>query len=929
MKPFNPSGAFERFPEGGGKLRQLAVRGAGVTLLSSGMGLGIQVISTVVLARLLTPKDFGLVTMVTTFSLLLANFGFNGLTEAIIQREEMDHALASTLFWINLAVGLVLTAAFAASGTLLARFYHDPPVRQVAIGVSLTIFLTSVSVVHLALLKRAMHFTRVSLNDVGARFISVVVSILLALAGWGYWALVAGTIALPLTISGGAFLLCRWMPGLPRRVGGTASTLKFALHTYGNFTVNYFSRNTDNLLVGWRFDARSLGFYKKAYDLFALSAGQLVSSIAVVVVAALSRLTRDIAQYKRYLLSAITVIAFVGMGLGAALTLTGTDVIRILLGPGWEPAGHIFTYFGPGIGVMVLYHTHGWIHLSIGRADRWFRWALVEFAVTVLLFIVALPWGPVGIAVAWTASFWLLTIPAMWYAGRPIGLGVKEVLAAVWRYGAASLLAGGLTYVLLGAIPFLATAPDLRGAMLRLASTLTVFTSLYLSAVVILHGGFRPVYQIVSLIREMIPMAKVAVVPVETSWEHAPDSAVEGDSGSIAPVGSAGDNLPLVSILIPAYNAEAWIAGTIKSALSQSWPRTEIIVVDDGSTDQTVARAREFEVQGVRVVEQKNQGASAARNKAFSVSSGDYIQWLDADDLLAPDKIARQMEFVHRGVRPRTLLSSPWGHFMYQPTRARFVPSGLWCDLTPVEWLLRKMDQNVYMQTASWLVSRELTEAAGPWDIRLLGDDDGEYFCRVLLASEGVRFVPGAKVYYRAFQFNSLSYIGRFPQKIDAHWLSMKLHIQYLRSLEDSPRVAGACLQYLRDSLIYFYPDSGRIVREMEEMARELGEELGAPYLSWKYVWIERLFGWTATKHIQQLARKLRWSTKRSVDKILLGIQSAEARPFPEDAAPSGDGVFSALSGSWPVPSTQGLGTGTTPSGVKMQSAKGPGPERS
>ena len=286
-------------------------------------------------------------------------------------------------------------------------------------------------------------------------------------------------------------------------------------------------------------------------------------------------------------------------------------------------------------------------------------------------------------------------------------------------------------------------------------------------------------------------------------------------------------DLPLISILIPAYNAQEWIADTIHSAIAQTWPRTEIIVVDDGSSDSTLAIARTFESQGVRVISQKNQGASAARNTAFLHSRGDYIQWLDADDLLAPDKIARQMELVMKGLSPRTLLSSPWAHFMYRTRHAEFIPSSLWCDLSPKEWLLCKMEQNIYMQTATWLVSRELTEAAGPWDIRMIGDDDGEYFCRVLLASNGVRFVPEAKVYYRAFQFASLSYIGRFPHKIEAHWASMQLHIRYLRSFGDDARVRAACLQFLRDSLIYFYPETSHIVQEAEQLASELGGSLG------------------------------------------------------------------------------------------------------
>src|SRR5271165_1180166 len=225
---------------------------------------------------------------------------------------------------------------------------------------------------------------------------------------------------------------------------------------------------------------------------------------------------------------------------------------------------------------------------------------------------------------------------------------------------------------------------------------------------------------------------------------------------------------PLVSILIPAFNAEAWIGDTIRSAIAQTWPRKEIIIVDDGSTDQTLAVARRFASNEVVVVTQKNQGASSARNHAFSLSHGDYIQWLDADDMLSPDKVAKQLAASEECQSNLTLLSSGWGYFAYRTERAKFSPTSLWCDLSPVEWLLRKMRENLHMQTATWLVSRELTEAAGPWDARLLVDDDGEYFCRVILASDGIRFVPGAKVYYRVSPSSRLSLIGMSDKKKDA-----------------------------------------------------------------------------------------------------------------------------------------------------------------
>jgi glycosyltransferase involved in cell wall biosynthesis len=331
---------------------------------------------------------------------------------------------------------------------------------------------------------------------------------------------------------------------------------------------------------------------------------------------------------------------------------------------------------------------------------------------------------------------------------------------------------------------------------------------------------------------------------------------------------------PLVSILIPAFNAEEWIGPALHSALGQTWPRKELIVVDDGSTDETLTIARRFECDGVCVATQENQGAAAARNRALSLSQGDYIQWLDSDDILAPDKVASQMRAADWCRSPQTLLSSPWGRFLHRHYRAEFTPTALWCDLSPVEWLLRRMGQNLYMQTATWLVSRELTEAAGPWDTRLLADDDCEYFCRVLLQSDGTRFVPEAKVYYRASGPGSLGYIGRSNRKLEAQWLSINLHISYLRSLEDSERTRAACVKFLQSWLVYFHPERLDIVRQAGHMARELGGQLEVPQLSWKYSWIKAIFGGSADKYVRLLLADTRWSLESLWDKGLFHIES-------------------------------------------------------
>ena len=859
-----------------------------MTIASGSLALAIQVIATVVLARLLTPRDFGLVAMVTTFSMLLMNFGGNGFTEAVVQRKQIDHAMASNLFWINLSAATLLTSLFAASGYLLAKFFGDAQVAPIAAGMSATIFLANLSVLHLALLKRAMLFSAVAINDIIARAVSVIVSVCFGLAGWGYWALVLGACALPLSTAVGAWILCQWVPGRPRRISGTKTMLWFALNTYGRFGTNYVVRNEDNLLVGWRFGAYSLGFYKKAYDLFALSANQLVSSTTLIAVSALSRVREDRAQFRSYLLGGMTVMAFLGMGLAGDLTLIGNDLIRVLLGPGWGPAGQIFTYFAPGIGAMILYGTHGWIHLSIGRADRWFRWGIVELVVTTLLFLLGLHWGPDGIAIAWCVSFWVLTIPAMWYAGKPIGLGTWVVPAAVWRYIAASLLAVVATGYMFAKLAPWSHAIGAGGAALRIACVSATFGFLYIGTVALLFRGVQPLQQLVQIVREMFLQAR------------------ESDSSGLGSVAARDQSMrmpaflvsravakeqPLVSILIPAYNAQEWIADTIQSALEQTWSNKEIIVVDDGSTDQTFTVALRFESRGVRVVTQRNQGASAARNHAYSLSRGEYIQWLDADDLLAPDKVATQMELIGRGVSKRTLLSAAWGRFMYRRRHAKFTETALWCDLSPVEWICRKMEQNIYMQTASWLVSRELTEAAGPWDTRLLSDDDGEYFCRVIMASDGIRFVPESKVYYRTFGYDSWGYIGLSDRKCDAHWLSMQMHISYIRSLDAGQRTHDACMRYLRNNLLYFYPEKMEILEQAQLAAAELGEHLEKPSLSWQYEFVKRVLGWGRANKIKVHLRRTKWQALKLLDRTIFRIEKRLERLNNDDAIVRGINV--------------------------------------
>lgn len=333
---------------------------------------------------------------------------------------------------------------------------------------------------------------------------------------------------------------------------------------------------------------------------------------------------------------------------------------------------------------------------------------------------------------------------------------------------------------------------------------------------------------------------------------------------------------PLVSILIPAFNAGPWIADTIRSALGQTWPKKEVVVVvDDGSKDDTLSVARQFAAKNVTVVSRPHQSAAAARNEAFDLCQGDFIQWLDADDLLAPDKIALQMEAAEKIASKRTLLSSEFGYFFYRTSKAKFYPSPLWRDLSPADWLLQKMGQNDHMQPATWLVRREIIAAAGRYNDDVRVDEDGEYFCRLVLASDGIQFVPGAKVFYRVS--GSGSSIQRTLFHADARWHSFQLQFAHLKSLGDSERVRTACVNFLQNWLIFFYPQRPDIVEQAQKLAASVGGKLEMPRLRWKYIWIEKILGYEAAKRAQFFLPGVKGRALRAWDRAMFQLESRKA----------------------------------------------------
>jgi glycosyltransferase involved in cell wall biosynthesis len=313
---------------------------------------------------------------------------------------------------------------------------------------------------------------------------------------------------------------------------------------------------------------------------------------------------------------------------------------------------------------------------------------------------------------------------------------------------------------------------------------------------------------------------------------------------------------PLVSILIPAYNAGPFIGDCIESARRQAYTNCEIIVVDDGSTDDTASIARRFP-DLCRVIQQVNQGQAGALNTAMGAAQGDYFQFLDADDLLHPDKIRIQVERLSRD-EPNCVATGAWARFRESFAEGQFVPEGIWRDLRPSEWLIRSWQGEGMMHVAAWLIPRAVADAAGNWDasLTLAMNLDADFFTRALLQSKGCLFCADAKSYYRSGHFSMSRWRSRETQ--EATFLLLKKTGAALLEEEDSAGARRAFATNVQRFVYATYPEHPDLVDEAENLIARLGGspleiEGGTLFLT-----LANMLGWKAAKRIRNSLNPLR-----------------------------------------------------------------------
>ena len=428
-------------------LKAKTIRGGAIRVFALAASSLLRVASMMILARLLEPKDFGLIGMATAFTGILFLFRDFGLSTATVQRAAVTERQSSTLFWINVLLGAILALITTLCAPLVASFYHEPRLVWVTRLVATGFLFNGAGVQHSALLQREMRFTAMALIDIFSLAVSTAIAIIAAVAGYGYWALVAMTVSLPLGSTLALWWATQWIPGLPRRGIGLRSIMHFGGTVTLTSLVLYLAFNLDKVLLGRFWGSEVIGIYGRAYQLIRIPIDNLNNTVGEVAFSALSRVQDDLVRLRRYFLKGYSLVLALTLPITVACGLFPEDIVDVLLGPKWRPAAQIFRFLAPTILVFAISNPLGWLLTSLGMVGRGLRIALVLSPIMVIGYLIGLPHGATGIALAYSAAMLLWMFPIIAWAVHGTGISFRDVVMVVGRPLISIAVAGVIAFV--------------------------------------------------------------------------------------------------------------------------------------------------------------------------------------------------------------------------------------------------------------------------------------------------------------------------------------------------------------------------------------------------------------------------------------------------------------------------------------------------
>jgi PST family polysaccharide transporter len=463
-------------------LKRKAAQGALVSLVCQAGSLGLRTGSMMMLARLLAPSDFGLVGMVTAITGFAGIFKEAGLSDAAVQSATINEDQHSMLFWINVAVGCGLAALCGASAPLVAAFYREPRLLWIMLAVATSFVFTGISVQHRAILLRNMRIRMVATTDFLSLVVSVAVAIGMAVAGFGYWALVAIAVVPSAGNAVAMWLVTAWIPGRPRRRSGSWGMVVYGSTITMNSAIVYFAYNVEKVLLGRFWGAEALGFYGRGYQLINLPTDSLQSTIGSVAFPALARVQNDPKQLRSYFLRIYGIFLSVVMPVTTLCALYSEEMIELFLGPKWHASAIVFRRLTPTILAFAMVNPFSWLMFATGRARRSLNIALVIAPTVILAYALGLNGGPSGVALNYSAAMMLLVIPVIYWSKKGTLITGRDVVQAVMYPAGAVLAAGALTWLLRPWIGTVATP------FFRLVVATSVLFSTYLFVLLLVFG---------------------------------------------------------------------------------------------------------------------------------------------------------------------------------------------------------------------------------------------------------------------------------------------------------------------------------------------------------------------------------------------------------------------------------------------------------
>ena len=431
-----------------GDLKGKSIRGGASSLIGESVSFALRLGSTVILARLLLPEQFGLVGMATALTGFAHIFKDLGLSDATIQNKDITHEKVSNLFWINAAIGLLIMLIVALSASPIARFYKDQRLQGITLAISSCFFFSGVTVQHQALLYRQMRFSQIAQINVLSSALSIPVGVILAWMGFGYWALVWKEISASALITAGMWLKSGWIPSMPRRGLGVSALLRFGRDMTGFNIVNYFSRSADRILIGRKWGAIATGLYDRASQLMIMPMNQIRFPMTRVGMAGLSAVQAEPEKYRKYFLKLISILCFVYMPIVVYLGIFSESVVRLILGDRWIGAADIFKVLAAAAYVQPIASTCDLVLITHGRTKRYFFWGMANSIWIVTAFAIGVHWGSIGVAYAYTIASYAILLPSLWYRLRNSPISVSVFFRAISLPTIASLSMGAFLVLL-------------------------------------------------------------------------------------------------------------------------------------------------------------------------------------------------------------------------------------------------------------------------------------------------------------------------------------------------------------------------------------------------------------------------------------------------------------------------------------------------